>query len=147
MVCKIFMEFWWTFRVVWSLPAMFLTSAMCRSRDLFGRWWNESMATAAAVSYGASVATTSILQNTHNFTFHFAVHLVLYHFAISHNTDIRRQTWTSMKKQTSTSATLGNWGKPCLCFGQEPVWQESSVCFVCVLFLCVVDSNLSYYSI
>ena len=42
-----FAEFRWTIRVVWSSPAMFLTSAMCH---LFEKRWPESVITAVAVS-------------------------------------------------------------------------------------------------
>ena len=43
-------EFRWTIRVVWSSPAMFLTSATCH---LFEKRWCKSVITAVAVSHGA----------------------------------------------------------------------------------------------
>ena len=45
-----FAEFRWTIRVVWSSPAMFLTSATCH---LFEKRWCMSVITAVAISHGA----------------------------------------------------------------------------------------------
>ena len=45
-----FAEFRWTIRVLWSSPAMFLTSATCH---LFEKRWCEFVITAIAVSHGA----------------------------------------------------------------------------------------------
>ena len=83
----------------------------------------------------------AISRNTHDFISHvnFAIHLVLYHLPlhILHNTDTCCQTRPATKKQKSTSATLGNWGKPCVCFGQGTQVARK-------FCLCVVDSNLWY---
>ena len=45
-----FAEFRWTIRVVWSSPAMFLTSATCH---LFEKRWCEAVIIAVAISHGA----------------------------------------------------------------------------------------------
>ena len=45
-----FAEFRWTIRVIWSSPAMFLTSATCH---LLEKRWRESVITAVAISHGA----------------------------------------------------------------------------------------------
>ena len=64
-----FAEFRWTISVVWSQPAMFLTSATCH---LFEKRWCESVITAVAVSHGAC-----------RHRFHFAISRNIRNFARS----------------------------------------------------------------
>ena len=130
-------------RVTWSAPAMFFMSASCRLRDLFRRLQHESGATAVAVRHGASVAIASISPFRGIPTIscvQFAVLLSYYNFAISqfciiptpaarHRQQQRNRSRHSQIQVIEVSHVSVS--------GQEPVWQESSLCFVCGLFLCV----------
>ena len=66
-VHAIFAEFWWTIRVVWSSPAMLLTSTTCH---LFEKRWRESVITVVAVSCVACCHHLhfEISRKIHNFT-------------------------------------------------------------------------------
>ena len=80
-VHAIFAEFRWTIRVVWSSPAMVLTSATCH---LFDKRWPESVITAVAISREACRHRLhfSISRKIHNFARSF--HLLSCCSSISH---------------------------------------------------------------
>ena len=99
-----FAEFRWAIRVVWSSPAMFLTSATCH---LFEKRWRESVITAVAVSHGACRHRLHFAENPQfcTFTSPSILRSSISHFAFCFiPTPTTR--WVSKKNQSLTPAAL-----------------------------------------
>ena len=114
-----FTEFRSTLGVDWYSPAMFLTSTMYRSSDLFGRRQRESMSTAIVINRRSPVVTAYM---SHHFACTFRHPFSVNSFCFLHNTHKRCQTQKATNKQKSTPTTLGNWDEPCLCLGKKAMW-------------------------
>ena len=143
-VHAIFAEFRWTIRVVWSSPAMFLTSATCH---LFEKRWCESVITAVAVSRGACrhrlhfAISRKIRKYSRSFRRLSCVaasrfsHFALYQHPPPNGPARRTSHWHLKPKEAS------NLDGPCM----NPCGKKGqSVCFISVLFFVVFCAVLFY---